>query len=183
MAPEKPFALFLTWTCYGTWMPGDRRGYVSNTRLPQSGYLRRVNTPGTPFTADDPVTLQRARALQKGETVWLTAAQAVCAAASFVGAATARGWRIVRGAVMANHVHLVVMNCPDDGPGVRRIFKGVSQAALSDAAGTNRRWWTGRGSDRYLHDHEAIEAAVRYVAGQAGKLAEIVDTVVQTPLG
>ena len=63
------------------------------------------------------------------------------------------GWRIVRGAIMANHIHVVIADCPDDGPGVRRILKGNSQADLSDAAGATRRSWTQGGSDRYLHDH------------------------------
>ena len=25
----RPFALHITWTCYGTWLPGDERGYVA----------------------------------------------------------------------------------------------------------------------------------------------------------
>jgi REP element-mobilizing transposase RayT len=82
---------------------------------------------------------------------------------------------MVRGAVMANHVHVLVTNCPDDGPMVRRVFKGSSQAALSSKMGESRRWWTAGGSDRYKHTWEAIEAAVEYIARQPGVLAEIVD--------
>jgi hypothetical protein len=35
---------FLTWTTYGTWLPGDGRGSVD----------RDHNVPGTPFVEPDP---------------------------------------------------------------------------------------------------------------------------------
>jgi hypothetical protein len=131
MTDDVPFALFLSWTCYGTWLPGDLRGYVSNTRHSTGGFTAKQNIPGTPYTADDPFAHKRAHVFQKGKSVRLTFREARWAAESFVAAAAKRGWRILRGAIMANHVHLVVCDCPDDGPAVQRIFKGVSQADLS----------------------------------------------------
>jgi REP element-mobilizing transposase RayT len=175
MSQDRPFALHITWTCYATWLPGDRRGYVSTTVLPEGGSLPRQNTPGTPVTADDPFTRERAQALQKEPAVYLSPHEALAAAEALVEAARARAWRIMRAAVMANHVHVVLTNCPDDGPAVRRVLKGCSQAALSKATGRRQRWWTAGGSDRYKHDHAAIEAAVEYVARQAGMLAQIID--------
>jgi REP element-mobilizing transposase RayT len=175
MADDAPFALFLSWTCYGTWLPGDPRGYVSNTRHSIGGFAPKENVPGTPYTADDPFAHKRAHVFQKGTTVRLTLREARWAAESFVAAAAKRGWRIVRGAIMANHVHLVVCDCPDDGPAVQRIFKGVSQAELSKKAARRQRWWTRRGSDRYLHTNPAIQGAIRYVAKQQYKLVEIID--------
>lgn len=129
--------------------------------------------------ADDAYTRQRARALQKGPTSLLSSGLALDTAEALIEAAHQRGWRIVRGAVMSNHVHVLVMDCPDDGPAVRRILKGSSQAALSEKAGQSRRWWTAGGSDRYKHTWEAIEAAIHYVAQQPGMLAEIVDMEVK----
>jgi REP element-mobilizing transposase RayT len=175
MTSERPFALHITWTCYGTWLPGDDRGHVSNVPLPEGGFLPKQNVPGTPYRLGDEVTRRRAQDLQQGQTVHLTADQALVAAQSLCRAAEARGWRIVRGAIMANHVHVLVMDCPNDGPTVRRILKGTSQAALNDHLGHNQRWWTAGGSDRYKNDWPAIEAAVQYIADQPGKLAVIVD--------
>jgi hypothetical protein len=195
---ESPsFALFLTWTCYGTWLPGDRRGYVSNTLLPERGFRRKVNRPGDSPASNDPYTEHLARVLQKGETSRLDMNLAEVAANSLVAAARLRSWRILRGALMVNHVHVVVADCIDDGPGVRRILKGNSQAALCEywretyhrdepggspspgGSTVSRRWWTSGGSNRYLHDEPSIEAAVRYVAEQEGMLVEIVDMVVR----
>ena len=96
-------------------------------------------------------------------------------AGSLVQLANARGWRILQAAIMTNHVHVVVMACPDDGPTVRRVLKGVTQAALSKFNGQPRRWWTEDGSDRYKNDHPAIDAAIGYVAKQEGRMAGVVD--------
>jgi hypothetical protein len=108
-------------------------------------------------------------------TVFLSPAEALCVAEALVEATQSRGWFIRRGAVMANHVHVVITDCPDDGPAVRRILKGTSQAALSRMTGRRPRWWTAGGSDRYKHGAGPIEAAIDYVARQPGMLAEIVD--------
>ncbi len=179
MTTDVPFALHITWTCYGTWLPGDARGHVSKVLLPEGGFQPKQNVPGTPVATGDTTTRERAQALQKGETVWLTADQAFGTATALVEAARSRGWRILRASVMANHVHVVVIDCPDDGPAVRRVLKGVSQAALSRAASQPKRWWTQGGSDRYKHGAEAVEAAVLYVAEQERKLAEVVDMEVR----
>jgi REP element-mobilizing transposase RayT len=176
---DDTFALLITWTCYGTWLPGDERGHVSNVLLSEGGFDPKRNVPGTPVAAGDAFTRTRAAALQKGATVWLTEAQALCAAGALVEAARDRDWHIRRAALMANHVHVVVCDCPDDGPAVRRVFKGVSQAALSKAEGRSQRWWTAGGSDRYKHGTAAVQAGIDYVANQAHKLAEIVDMEVR----
>jgi REP element-mobilizing transposase RayT len=173
MRPD--LALHITWTCYATWLPGDERGHVSNVLLQERGFETKQNVPGSPISAGDAFTRQRVRSLQNSDAIWLTPVQALCAATALVQAADQRRWHIRRAALMSNHVHVVIMNCPDDGPLVRRALKGCSQAALSRAAGRSQRWWTAGGSDRYKHGTEAIEAAVLYVADQKHKLAEIID--------
>jgi hypothetical protein len=85
---------------------------------------------------------------------------------------------ILRAAVMANHVHVVVMNCPIDGPAVRRILKGNVQQQLCAAIGESRRWWTAGGSDRRPCGVQSIDETIRYVANQEGKLADVVENVV-----
>jgi hypothetical protein len=168
-----PFALHVTWTCYATWLPGDKRGYVSNTRLPKGGFVPKANTPGTPYTSDDPFTRGLSRAEQLHPTVRLTLEQAVFVASTLIDAVAERDWFIIRAAIIANHTHVLVTRCPHDGPTVRRVLKGVTQAALSDLAGQRRKWWTAGGSDRYKHDQRAIDAADGYIARQAGILAGI----------
>lgn len=169
---EHTFALLETWTCYGQWLPGDRRGYVSNT-LAEDGYQPKRNTPGAAYDRDERATWQRAKALQKFPTIWLTSELARVVAQAMIDAAVDREWLLLRAAVMSNHVHVVIANCPDDGSAVRRVLKGVSQAALSRHVGKPTSWWTRGGSDRYLHGSRAIAAAVNYVADQERILAAI----------
>ena len=173
MSQERPFALHLTWTTYGTWLPGDTRGYVSNTLGEAGKWTARSNRTGTEYAADDPHTEAYANAARKHETVWLNAAQAFLVAQSIVAAAGVRRWRIVRGAIMSNHLHLLMQDCPHNGPEVRRVLKGNSQSALSSAHGSSRRWWTAGGSDRYKNDDSAIETAIEYIRNQAGILVAI----------
>lgn len=175
MFTDAPFALLITWTTFGTWLPGDQRGYVSNTRRAGRPWEPKQNMPGTPYTRDDCLTRETARVMLKQRPVWLTQPQALVAAEALVEAARKRSWRIMRAALMANHVHVVICDCPNNGPSVRRILKGTSQAKLSESAGQSRRWWTDRGSDRYLNFDAAILGAIRYVAEQEHKLAEIID--------
>ena len=49
---------------------------------------------------------------------------------------------------------------------VRRILKGVSQNAICKYDCKAKRWWTEKGSDRYLHGERAILAATQYVGNQ-----------------
>lgn len=116
---DQPFALLITWTCYGTWLPGDRRGYVSNTRRPDGTYVPKQNVPGKPITADHALTRQHAASLQKHATATLDGVHARVAADALVAASAKRGWFISRAALMWNHIHVVIGNCPDDGAAVR----------------------------------------------------------------
>ena len=175
------FALLITWTCYGTWLPGDRRGYVSNTRRSDGKYDRKRNVPGSPITADHAATRQHAAAHQKYATAALDRDHAAAAAYAICDSCAVREWRVLRAALMWNHVHVIVSNCPDDGPEVRRVLKGVSQNAICKHDGKSQRWWTAGGSDRYLHGERAIAAATNYVASQPGVLVEIVNMIVMDP--
>lgn len=168
------FALHITWTTYGTWLPGDARGYVSNTLQDNGFYLPRRNIIGTPYTQDSPTTRKRAASLQKHPTAYLTTRLALGVAEELVEAASQRDWYIARAAVMAAHVHVVVMNCPADGPAVRRILKGTTQARVSKLHRNVRKWFTAGGSDRYKNTPREIENAIRYVARQERMLAGVV---------
>jgi hypothetical protein len=170
-------AILVTWTCYGTWLPGDKRGFVSNKLRGDGSFDQKRNIAGTEPHADDSYTRSVASKLQEWPTVMLTGEQAVAVAASLCELAHKRNWIIHRAAVMANHVHVVVANCPDDGPAVRRVLKGVTSADMSKFLGRGFRLWTAGGSNRYLNGTESIDAAITYVADQEYKLAEVIQGV------
>ncbi len=158
----------LTWTTYGTWLPGDVRGFVSNVAEGEGPEVRH-NEPKTPYDKDDARVRKRALANLDGEPVWLSEEQALLVAAQFRETAAYRGWSILALAVMANHVHLVVGVPGDPDPAkLLHSFKSYASRALAKAghAPSGGRWWTESGSRRKLPDQRAVTTAVAYVLNQ-----------------
>jgi len=158
----------LTWTTYGTWLPGDDRGFVCNVR-DGGGPEVRHNSPGTPYDARQRGLTIAARQQMSGDPVWLSADQARILVDQFQETAAFRGWALLALAIMANHVHLVV-GVPDDPEpeSLLRDFKSYGSRKLNarfgkPASGT---WWTASGSRRKLPDEHAVQAAIRYVQNQ-----------------
>ncbi|MCU0706445.1 MAG: transposase [Fimbriiglobus sp.] len=156
----------LTWTTYGTWLPGDARGFVSNVPHP-SGVSVRHNRPQSTPEADVPWMRSQAAALLVSEPVRLTRGQAEVVCDQFYETARVRGWELAAAAVMANHVHLVVGVRGDPEPGsLLRDFKSYASRQLNLRFGRRARWWTEGGSTRKLPDANAVRTAVEYVLTQ-----------------
>jgi REP element-mobilizing transposase RayT len=161
----------LTWTTYGTWLPGDARG----------SHVRVADTPGRrTFELVDGDTAraiglrESARARLKRQPIWLTAEQARVVFEAIEEQAAHRGWASNACAVMANHVHVVV-GVPGDPEPARILhgFKAYASRALNQrfrqqTVGT---WWTQSGSTRLLRAEPNVIAALRYVRDQPRALA------------
>jgi REP element-mobilizing transposase RayT len=136
---------FLTWTTYGTWLPGDERGFVS-PKFEGDSPERRHNEPGRPYDQGRE-TLRR----------------------QFEESARHRGWRLLAGAIMANHVHLVVGVPGDPDPAaLLRDFKSYASRALNrqHTRPVDGTWWTEQGSKRKISDWETLGVVLRYVREQ-----------------
>lgn len=164
-ADDRRFWL-LTWTTYGTWLPGDERGFVSSVPQPE-GPQRRHNVVGTPYDRHKPSLVRAAQRQQKHESVFLTQPQATVMLGQFRETANHRLWRLHAVAVMGNHVHLVVEVVGDPAPdAILRDFKSYASRALNNRFGRHERWWTESGSKRKLPDEPALIAGVRYMRDQ-----------------
>ena len=158
----------LTSTTYGTWLPGDERGFVSRV-LDDSGQRTRHNVPGAPFDADLPRLRHKARNQMKGPAVFLTREQAQVLLRQFRETALHRGWLLLAAAIMANHFHVVLGVAGDPRPdALLRDLKSYGSRALNrrwsrPESGT---WWTTSASRRRLPDEPAVLAAVEYVRRQ-----------------
>ena len=162
----------LTWTTYGTWLPGDRRGFVSSVRDADG---RKVihNVVGTPVDKDDPQL--RAAALERmaGPPVWLSDAQAAIALRQLHAHVAFRGHDLEAAAIMTNHVHIVVGVSGDPAPSrLLGDFKSYLSRALNADCGRPKggTWWTESGSKGKLPDEEAVRLAVEYVRRQTHPL-------------
>ena len=157
-----PLAYHLTWTTYGTWLPGDARGWV------QSG------VPGV-----QPPDMERERRAREGmseSAVVLTPEQRALVAETVHEHARIRGWTVHAVNVRTNHVHVVV-SCACPGPKARDEFKLWTSRRLSDQAGLTtpvarkagrRHWWTEGGDVRGIDDERYLENAAEYVANGQG---------------
>jgi len=147
-------AYLLTWTTYGTWLPGDRRGWVNRHR-------KRGQGPQGP----SPALESHAGGLMKGAPVILDPEMRRSADAAMRQACVDFGWVLHALEVRSNHVHAVV-TAGDASPGkVMGILKVRGTRALREMGpGAGRdRWWTREGSKRILNTPGSVEGAIRYV--------------------
>jgi REP element-mobilizing transposase RayT len=152
-----PLAYFLTWTTYGSWLPGDERGWVDRRR--RHGEI--VDKP-------EPLLEKHARELLKGSAVVLDEGMRTAAEAAIGSVSDEFGWMIHALAVRSNHVHIVV-TAREEAPGkVMGLMKRRGTQALNglNAGCEKKRWWTEDGSKRLLYTEKAVVAAVEYVKNQ-----------------
>jgi REP element-mobilizing transposase RayT len=169
----------LTWTTYGTWLPGDARGFVGrvhDARHPSEATRVRFehDAVGTAYDADLSGLERASRSRMKGDAIWLRIEQAQPLIEQFRQTAHHRRWELRAVAVLANHVHLVVGVPGDPDPAdLLRDFKSYGSRVLSASGGkpASGTWWTQSGSRRKLPDDRAVRAAVEYVRTQRPSLA------------
>jgi REP element-mobilizing transposase RayT len=158
-----PLGFFITWATYGTWLPGDGRGWVLSRRgwqLPDP--VRELETVAKMTETACRLDLEQRRAVegQIAETCL------VC------------GWQLHAVNCRSNHLHVVVS--ADKNPKrIRSALKAwctrrlkALEAARLEAAGVSgpirENWWAERGSQRFIDDEDSFEAAVLYVLDGQG---------------
>ena len=158
----------LTWRTYGTWLPGDARGFISHVRGTDGAGMRH-NIPGTACDYNIPALERYVRSQMKGKPILLTADQAALAAEEMQHSAHHSGWTMTALAMMVNHVHLIVAAPEDVLPDrLFQIFKSYASRKLNQhypkpPGGT---WWAVSGSRRRLPTERALHAAIEYVKNQ-----------------
>ena len=97
----------LTWVTYGTWLPGDERGFVSHVRT-SSGQHVINNIPGTLRDANIPALRRYSESQLKCDPIHLTPPHAEALLEQFHETVEYRRWFLWAVGVMAHHVHVVV---------------------------------------------------------------------------
>ena len=93
MNSKDPIAFFLTWVTYGTWLPGDDRGWVE--------YQHGWQLPSCDLEAD-------CEARKNEDAVRLTPDQRNRVEEQIVETCQHRGWHLHAANCRSNHVHAVV---------------------------------------------------------------------------
>jgi len=151
-----PLAYLITFTCYGTWLHGDRRGSVDS----------KHNQFGTPFLEEDTQREQEEYKQLKHSPVYLSPEQRASITQSIAEVCEFRDWKLWEVNVRTNHVH-VVLTSKDPPKKILRDLKSRSTMNLrSSGLFTQERLWTRGGSGRYLWEEDDVEAACWYVREQ-----------------
>jgi hypothetical protein len=151
-----PLAYFLTWTTYGTWLPGDERGWVEK--------------PGR-FRPSNPRLQAIAESLLKEEPCVLNLEQRRLVEETIAKHCAIRGWHLHVVNCRTQHVHVVVTAQAPPKP-VRDQFKAWCTRYLKEKQRADNadlchpvrsNWWSKGGSQRWLNDDESLAEAIRYV--------------------
>jgi len=147
MNNDDPIAFFLTWVTYGTWLPGDERGWVEFKRgwkLPEPVRELEANAKMTEDTCKLDRIQRRSVETQIDETC------RYC------------GWHLHAVNCRSNHIHVVV-TARDTAPKKVRVgLKAWATRRLTQFNSQRKHWWAERGSIRWIFDEDSLEAAVTY---------------------
>ena len=165
----------LTSTTYGTWLPGDQRGFVGRvweTRPNDQACTtlrRQHNQPGETYDADIPGLLFASQRFMKGRPVWLTVEHAEVILGQFQVTSDYRGWMLHAASVMANHFHTIVeAPLETSAEDILRDLKSYASRQLNSRFGkpSGGTWWTASGSKRALNRIDRLDRPIRYVLNQ-----------------
>jgi hypothetical protein len=147
--PEEPLAYFLTWTTYGTWLPGDDRGW------------HRKDVPDV--QPANPSFTRTARSRMKETDFALSQRHRDLVEATIRRHSEIRRWTLHAVNARTNHVHVVVTAVGYRPETVRDQYKAWCTRKLKDAGVARHDFWTEGGSRRCINDEASLESAITYV--------------------
>lgn len=151
-------AVFLTWPTYGTWLPGDKRGWAKYKK----GY----------FPGDESVRVY-AESKMVAKPCLLDSQQRLIVEVTVRQHCEIRNWQLFAINCRSNHIHIVIAGKIPAGE-IRSQLKAWSSRRLKanqiecekPADEIRSHWWAERGSTRYLNDQKSLDAAIHYVNEQ-----------------
>lgn len=153
---DDPLGYLLTWTTYGTWLPGEERWWVKEHKGLQEPDFRKAH---------------EARRKLKEEPCLLTDEERSLVEATITRHCEIRGWHLHAVNCRTNHVHVVV-TAPVSPATVMEQFKAWATRKLKERQrlvlglpdnSVRLNWWTEDGSKRYLNNQVSLDGAVLYV--------------------
>ena len=146
---SEAIAFFLTWTTYGSWLPGDARGWFDRrgrfqSPRPSVAFVAERRLAERPVVFDD----RQRSAVER-------AVEAHC---------RHRGWHLHAVHCRREHVHAVVTavgRSPDDV--LAQLKAWCTRVLAAGGDGTRRRWWTEGGSKRWVFHECDLVDVVAYV--------------------
>ncbi len=144
-----PVAFFITWTTYGTWLPGDERGWTE--------YRHGWRLPCHDLE-------QRSRASMTGTPCLLSHIERQIVIRQIRETCKYRKWVHYASTCRSNHVHIVIGAFDTNPIKIRTDMKSWCARRLREGSRPEREnWWSERGCVRYVWTEESLETVMRYV--------------------
>ncbi|MEM7313753.1 MAG: hypothetical protein AAF497_11440 [Planctomycetota bacterium] len=147
-----PLGYFITWTCYGTWLPGDERGWRKRGRLDPL-------LPSQLFK-------EMAESDMKETHFLMSKQDQAIVEATVAKHCEIRNWHLHVVNARSNHVHVVVTAPGYDPETVSDQFKAWCTRKLKSLHVGRERFWTEGASRRWLNTEEELAAAILYASDE-----------------
>lgn len=142
----KILGYMITFTTYGTWLQGDKRGFVKD---------------GITYAANQSLADSNNQNLSKNPVKLSNNHRAIAVKAIFEKA-NRLNQKVLALAVCSNHVHIVVDYVPIPMGKIVSYYKNAAQVAFRKVGLTGRVWTKGF-DKRYCFDEQALKSRIDYV--------------------
>ena len=166
-------AYLITFTTYGTWLHGDKRGSVNKEH---NRYNSDFVGPNTGLCRKEQIALKNPPLIldKKRREIVMRAIMRVC---------EFRGWFVHAVHVRRSHVHIVVSGevRPEK---MMTSFKAFATRAIRrciDRQSPVKKYWTRHGSTKYIWTKESLASAINYVKYEQGKIMTFCSMYSQSP--
>jgi REP element-mobilizing transposase RayT len=143
---SKIVGYMVTWRTYGSWLPGDERGYVTDGQI----------LPG------DLKTLERGKKRLKSPAVKLNKKEIQLVRNTILNEAERIGQKIIALTVCTNHIHLTARPHPKSIEDIIGRYKSITTRALWEI-GRKGRIWTKGYDKRFCFSEEELTRKIQYV--------------------
>lgn len=160
-----PIAYHITFTTYGTWLHGDRKGSIDEQH---NQYRSAFISPNAELLKKEQNNLKNPPVIldKNIREIVLKAVLQVC---SF------RNWIPYAVHIRSNHVHIVVSG--DAKPEEMMIdFKTYATRAIKGDGNNQkfiRKYWSLHGSTKYIWTKESLASTIDYVKNKQGKIMSL----------
>ena len=148
---SKLVGYMVTWTTYGTWLQGDKRGYVKDGRILEG----------------DQTLLELCKGLQKGQTVKLTKQEKEIVRRAILSESQRIGQNLEALAFCTNHLHIAARPCDKSIERIVSMYKSAATRVLRSVGrlGPIR---TAGFDKRFCFTEDDLAGRIRYIQNHNG---------------
>lgn len=159
--PDSPLAYFITVHTYGTWLPGNEKGWAHPTQ----------DRHGAPVLAHHPLVKRRAQDRMSGEPFTLNQGARGLILRQILEVHLHRQWRLHVAHVRATHWH-VILTASVSPERAMNDLKAWGTRRLDDAGIDHGEHspWSRHGSTRWLWTEEQFVRELKYVVLEQGNV-------------